>query len=365
MSRLLIISHDLVGPRMAGPGIRYVQLARVLAADTATTLAAPQRTEQPGEQPLFADEHFSFVTYDPADWSTLLPHLLASGNRVRRRERGDLLRAVMFGGIGVAVCGALYWGAYWVTLQLSAYEEFGDYLLRLGLSWLFLSFLAFLAFSGVVTALSTFFLSDDLRLLMASPVAAQRLFLARFTRTLGSASWMVVIFMAPVLAGVGVASCAPFGYYATTVATVVPFAVIPVVRCYPRRSPSSHWTVIVPVMPTCNVHSYSNVPAVGNVRWKLWPGLRFWLAHRLDSPVVLCATLPSFTQRTVVPGLTDRVAGENRLSRISMVTVSSSSGPLLSLPQAATAVASRRERTVVPRAVFMGCSFGFLGDALC
>ena len=66
--------------------------------------------------------------------------------------------------------GALFYGAYWVTTQLSACEEFGDYLLRLGLSWLFLTFLAFLAFSGVVTSLSTFFLSDDLRLLMASPL---------------------------------------------------------------------------------------------------------------------------------------------------------------------------------------------------
>ena len=125
----------------------------------------------------------------------LLPHAWASRNRVRRREKGDALRGIVFGTIGVLVSGALFYGAYWVTLQLAAYEEFGDYLLRLGLSWLFLSFLAFLAFSGVVTALSTFFLSDDLRLLMASPVSARRLFLARFARTVGSASWMVVIFM--------------------------------------------------------------------------------------------------------------------------------------------------------------------------
>src|SRR5262245_23944804 len=117
----------------------------------------------------------------------LLPHFWASRNRVRRGEKGDLLRAVVFGSIAVLVSGALFYGAYWVTRQLSTYEEFGDYLLRLGLSWLFLSFLAFLAFSGVVTALSTFFLSDDLRLLMASPVAARRLFLARFARTVGSA----------------------------------------------------------------------------------------------------------------------------------------------------------------------------------
>jgi ABC-2 type transport system permease protein len=142
----------------------------------------------------------------------LLPSFWAARNRMRRREHGDSLRGLLFGGVGLVVVGALFWGARWLTRQLGAYEEFGDYLLRLGLSWLFLSFLAFLAFSGIVTALSSFFLSDDLRLLMTSPIAARRLFAARFTRTLGSASWMVVIFMAPVLAGIGVGRCAPLAF---------------------------------------------------------------------------------------------------------------------------------------------------------
>ena len=158
----------------------------------------------------------------------LLPHFWATRNRARRRERGDLTRGFVFGSIAVMVCGALYWGAYWLTTQLAGYAEFGDYLLRLGLSWFFLALLAFLAFSGIVTALSTFFLADDLRVLMASPVSDRRLFLARFARTVGSASWMVVIFMAPVLIGIGNGRCAPAGFYMTAAMTVIPFAVIPV-----------------------------------------------------------------------------------------------------------------------------------------
>ena len=158
----------------------------------------------------------------------LLPHVWSSRNRARRRQKGDVLRALLFGSVGVVVCGALFSGAYWLTTKLAVYEEFGDYLLRLGLSWLFLTFLAFLTFSGVVTALSTFFLSDDLRLLMGAPVSAGRLFMARFTRTLGQASWMVIFFMAPILLAVGVASCAPPGFYVTAALAVVPFVVIPV-----------------------------------------------------------------------------------------------------------------------------------------
>ena len=155
-------------------------------------------------------------------------HLWSSRNRARRRERGDLMRAGIFGSIGVGVCVALFAGAYWLTGQLLEYDEFGDHLLRLGLSWLFLTFLAFLAFSGVVTALSTFFLSDDLRVLMAAPVAARRLFLARFVRMVGQASWMIAVFIAPVLVGIGAARCAPPMFYVTAVLTVVPFSMIPV-----------------------------------------------------------------------------------------------------------------------------------------
>ena len=158
----------------------------------------------------------------------LLPHIWSSRNRAKRRERGDLTRAAVFGSIGVGVCGALFGGAYWLTVQLMEYAEFGDYLLRLGLSWLFLTFLAFLAFSGVVTALSTFFLADDLRVLMAAPVSAHRLFFARFARTVVQSSWMVVIFLTPVLLGIGAAYCAPPLFYATAVLTVVPFSMIPV-----------------------------------------------------------------------------------------------------------------------------------------
>jgi ABC-2 type transport system permease protein len=135
---------------------------------------------------------------------------------------------MMFGAVGVVVCWALFQGAFWLTTQLASYDELGDYLLRLGLSWLFLTFLSFLAFSGVVTSLSTFFLSDDLRLLLAAPVSVRRLFHARFLRTVAQASWMVVIFLAPVLMGIGRARCAGAGFYVAAFATTIPFAVLPV-----------------------------------------------------------------------------------------------------------------------------------------
>jgi ABC-2 type transport system permease protein len=158
----------------------------------------------------------------------LLPVLLGAKNRARRREKGDLLRGLLFAGVGLSVAATLLSVFFWLTWRVSDYEELGEYLVRLGLSWLFLTFLSFLAFSAVVTSLSTFFLSEDLRLLMAAPVSRTRFFYSRFAKTAGQASWMVVVFVAPVLLGVGLARCAPLSYYLTIVLTTLPFVVIPV-----------------------------------------------------------------------------------------------------------------------------------------
>jgi glycosyltransferase involved in cell wall biosynthesis len=67
--RLLIISPDVVGANMAGPGMRYWELARVLADDVGVTLAVPG--EMAGSQP----EGFGLGTYqfdNPALLRTLV-----------------------------------------------------------------------------------------------------------------------------------------------------------------------------------------------------------------------------------------------------------------------------------------------------
>ena len=69
-STLLIISHDIVGSQMAGPGIRYARLAEVIAAHLPVILAVPQ-----SEQPLPALAGVEAVAYAPGDWSSLAPLL--------------------------------------------------------------------------------------------------------------------------------------------------------------------------------------------------------------------------------------------------------------------------------------------------
>ncbi|MEX2273083.1 MAG: hypothetical protein WD690_16545 [Vicinamibacterales bacterium] len=197
-------------------------MAKPGAEERSGALGSPRGTRLGGAQgppPKREDVPFPYLLA-PAVWS--------SRNRARRRQPGDFTRTVLFGGVAAGVAVMLFSSAYWLTCQLAGYAELGDYLLRLGLSWLFLAFLSFLAFSGMVTSLSTFFLSEDLRLLMAAPVAGHRLFHARMTRAVLQASWMVVIFLVPVLIGIGAAKCAGAGYYGAAILTIVPFVIIPV-----------------------------------------------------------------------------------------------------------------------------------------
>lgn len=66
--RLLIISHDVVGTTMAGPGIRYWELAQALAAHAAVTLLAPRPVD-------IAAPGVTTASYTWGDAASLTPHL--------------------------------------------------------------------------------------------------------------------------------------------------------------------------------------------------------------------------------------------------------------------------------------------------
>jgi len=61
---ILVISHDVVGARMAGPGIRYRELARVLSRHFHTTLAVP------GESDLVTPQ-VEVLPYERGRWDSL------------------------------------------------------------------------------------------------------------------------------------------------------------------------------------------------------------------------------------------------------------------------------------------------------
>ena len=66
--RILLISHDVVGDSMAGPGIRYLTLARVLARHCPLTFAIPNPVPAS-----LRGEAFSIHQYRRGDWASIKP----------------------------------------------------------------------------------------------------------------------------------------------------------------------------------------------------------------------------------------------------------------------------------------------------
>ena len=63
---ILIISHEIVGQCMAGPGIRYFHLARILSREFDVTLAIPNKVSAN-----FDDVPFQIKSYQQQDWASI------------------------------------------------------------------------------------------------------------------------------------------------------------------------------------------------------------------------------------------------------------------------------------------------------
>jgi ABC-2 type transport system permease protein len=155
--------------------------------------------------------------------SLLAPRALAARNAWRRGRAKPAALAVVTAG---------FWAAcFFVFLRALHYFQtitaLGPILNQRLLVLMLACFFAVLLLSNVVSALTTFYGSADIALLLAAPVSFRRLHLARFLETLGASSWMVLLFGLPAFAAYGVVYQAGPLFYLGTAATLVPFLVIP------------------------------------------------------------------------------------------------------------------------------------------
>ena len=67
--RVLFVSHDIVDTRMAGPGIRALELARVLSRECDVTLAVPNAVHSDDRE----NPRLTFHTYRYSDWPSIAP----------------------------------------------------------------------------------------------------------------------------------------------------------------------------------------------------------------------------------------------------------------------------------------------------
>ncbi len=158
----------------------------------------------------------------------LRPKLRTRINRARTDE-GRTFKALLLGFVGLFFWTLIFAVIFRMLLYFRGTQGIGDLLSAKLLGLAFLTFLMILILSNVITALSTFFLSEDLEFVVAAPVEAETVYAARLVETIVDSSWMVALLAIPLLAAYGAVYAAGPLYYVLAVTTVIPFLIIPAV----------------------------------------------------------------------------------------------------------------------------------------
>ena len=131
-----------------------------------------------------------------------------------KSEEGHLFKWGVLAFVGLFFWSFIFAVIFRMLLYFRGTQGIGDLLAGKLLGLALLTFLMILLLSNVITALSTYFLSKDMELLVASPV---------------DSSWMVALLAIPLLAAYGVVYGAGWSFYGLAVVTLIPYLVIPAV----------------------------------------------------------------------------------------------------------------------------------------
>ena len=161
-------------------------------------------------------------------WTTLLyPKTRALAHRFTERSSGSRLKWVFLLALALGFWVFTFFIFQKVLVYFRSIELFGDLLNSRLLSMMLLTFFSILLFSNLISSLSTFFLSEDLNLILARPVPQEQVYYARLAETLGYTSWMVLLFAFPVFLAYGWVYGASWKFYVNFLAAMVPFLFIP------------------------------------------------------------------------------------------------------------------------------------------
>src|SRR5512136_1637624 len=117
-------------------------------------------------------------------WTTLLyPKTRALTHRFTERSPGSRLKWVFLIALALGFWVFTFFIFQKVLVYFRSIELFGDLLNSRLLSMMLLTFFSILLFSNLISSLSTFFLSEDLNLILCRPVSLDDIYYARLTET--------------------------------------------------------------------------------------------------------------------------------------------------------------------------------------
>ncbi|MEW6418878.1 MAG: hypothetical protein AB1480_12275 [Nitrospirota bacterium] len=153
----------------------------------------------------------------------LKPKILSIKNSITLKA---FLKRLPFLCIGLIFWVMFYVGSYKVLEFIRSIFFFGEILSKKLLSMTFFSLSIFLLLSNIITALSSFYISKDIPLLMSKPIGIKDILRLKTIETISSSSWMVISFIPPFFIAYGVSYNAPLLFYIMLIVAFIPFLLI-------------------------------------------------------------------------------------------------------------------------------------------
>ena len=156
----------------------------------------------------------------------LYPRIARFKNALKYRSDSTYVKAFL-----MFVFGLLFWAAIFVIFYRVLYyfkgiDVFGDFLASKLLTMVLITFFLILIFSNVITAIATFFMSEELQLIISSPFDLDELYYSKLLETIVNSSWMVLLFSLPVFLSYGIIFRQNAVYYLLLPGTIIPYLII-------------------------------------------------------------------------------------------------------------------------------------------
>ncbi len=137
------------------------------------------------------------------------------------RDKGSLGKVLGALILVIGLWAVIYVVFYKSLAYFSGEEMFGAIAATKLLSMILMTFVFVAIISNIISTFSTFYLAEDLEIIISGPTPPHKVYMARFIETLVESSWMVLLFGFPVFAAYGtVFSTGPFFYVISLVGFV-------------------------------------------------------------------------------------------------------------------------------------------------
>lgn len=191
----------------------------------------------------------------------LRPKALALKNYWQRRagDRTLVIRDAVVIAFGIGVMLGIYYGGLWVLDQMQAERALVYFHPSIPLGLILVYLFLMLVLSNAAAAVASLYLSNDLDLILSSPIKPSRFFWGKFLDILFSSSWITMIFILPAVYSFARYFHAPPSYYFVTLAVLLPYFVIPTalsmvfVTLYSRLVPASRTREVLFVLAVLGI----------------------------------------------------------------------------------------------------------------